>query len=158
VSIPARPTLHNGIQMRSRSEAHVASWFDRMGIEWKYEPGPPLSSAEGQWWPDFTLPSVALLTWERPDGWILEWATFLVEVKPRWNEAEVARALRIAGENGITAVLWATDDNLHAVYLVDGTVHRFPMCARPGPKGYGLLFRDDTEVYRNPQSEYAPPA
>jgi hypothetical protein len=50
--IPARPTLYNGIRMRSRLEADFAGHLDRRGHEWSYEPE-CFASASGQWLPDF---------------------------------------------------------------------------------------------------------
>lgn len=52
----ARPTIYNGIQMRSRLEARVAAWFDSIPMEWKYEPV-AFAGAEGQYLPDFVWPA-----------------------------------------------------------------------------------------------------
>lgn len=38
VFITGRPTVYNGIKMRSRLEAAWASKLDQLGLEWKYEP------------------------------------------------------------------------------------------------------------------------
>lgn len=48
----ARPTVYNGIQMRSRLEAHWAAEFDRLGFAWEYEPRCYANEA-GQYLPDF---------------------------------------------------------------------------------------------------------
>ena len=52
--IQARTTMYKGIKMRSRLEADFASFLDRSGAEWEYEPicfaGPG-----GQWLPDFRV-------------------------------------------------------------------------------------------------------
>lgn len=50
----ARPTIYNGIQMRSRLEARVAAWLDSLGATWVYEPV-AFASPEGQYLPDFEL-------------------------------------------------------------------------------------------------------
>lgn len=51
---PFRPTIYNGIQMRSRLEAQTAADLDRHGITWKYEPW-AYGSVRGQYLPDFLV-------------------------------------------------------------------------------------------------------
>jgi len=65
----AIPTRYNGIQMRSRLEAHWAAMFDLMGWTWEYEP----FDREG-WIPDFWLG--------------VGCRSYLVEVKPvvEWSD------------------------------------------------------------------------
>jgi hypothetical protein len=53
-SIKGRPTVYNGIQMRSRLEADYAAYLDGNGRTWKYEPE-CFANAEGQWLPDFQV-------------------------------------------------------------------------------------------------------
>ena len=48
--IEARPTLYNGIRLRSRLEARWACMFDELGWQWEYEP----FDLTG-WTPDFLL-------------------------------------------------------------------------------------------------------
>ena len=36
--IQAKPTIYNGVQMRSRLEAKWAAFFDQIGWRWEYEP------------------------------------------------------------------------------------------------------------------------
>jgi hypothetical protein len=50
----ARPTIHNGIRMRSRLEASFAAHLDNVGERWQYEPE-CYSSAAGQYLPDFVV-------------------------------------------------------------------------------------------------------
>ena len=50
----ARPTIYNGIQMRSRLEARVAAWLDSRNIRWEYEPV-AFASGAGQYLPDFRV-------------------------------------------------------------------------------------------------------
>ena len=50
----ARPTIYNGIRMRSRLEARVAAWLDSLGVIWEYEPV-AFASPDGQYLPDFEL-------------------------------------------------------------------------------------------------------
>lgn len=76
-SIPARPTLYKGIQMRSRLEADFAAYLDGRGEQWKYEPD-CFASTDGQWLPDFrvddSLDSGAPLYIElKPHGLLDEW-------------------------------------------------------------------------------------
>lgn len=54
LSMKARPTIYNGIQMRSRLEARVAAWFDSIGVSWAYEPV-AFASKGGQYLPDFEI-------------------------------------------------------------------------------------------------------
>lgn len=51
-TIKARPTLYNGIRMRSRLEADYAAYLDQHGVRWGYEPE-CFASSDGQWLPDF---------------------------------------------------------------------------------------------------------
>lgn len=58
VAIPARPTVYEGIPMRSRMEARMAAYFDRLGWPWEYEPR-AYASGGTQYLPDFEIrPSV----------------------------------------------------------------------------------------------------
>lgn len=52
--IPPRPTIYNGIQMRSRLEAAWAEQFDALGFGWTYEPF-AVATRTGQYLPDFRL-------------------------------------------------------------------------------------------------------
>jgi len=54
--IPARPTVYDGIPMRSRLEAKFAAWLDRVYGKgsWTYEPRCYASQA-GQYLPDFEV-------------------------------------------------------------------------------------------------------
>src|SRR5262245_46645920 len=71
--IPARPTIYNGIQMRSRLEARIAAVLDGMGAEWAYEPQ-AFASNNGQYLPDFLIKSPA--------------QEFYIEVRPTKEIAE----------------------------------------------------------------------
>jgi hypothetical protein len=50
----ARPTIYDGILMRSRLEAWWAQVFDEIGISWTYEAS-NFASRSGQYLPDFRL-------------------------------------------------------------------------------------------------------
>lgn len=50
----ARPTIYNGVKMRSRLEAGFAAWLDERGFEWEYEPE-CFANDTGQYLPDFVL-------------------------------------------------------------------------------------------------------
>jgi hypothetical protein len=69
-----RPTVYNGIQMRSRLEAGFAAWLDRTKIEWAYEPK-AFADKGGQYLPDFRLDTVTHVAKGRQ-------VTIYVEVKP----------------------------------------------------------------------------
>lgn len=101
--VPGRPTVYNGIQMRSRLEATYAEWLDTNGIVWHYEPR-AYASQLGQYLPDFVLPGieVAVLRDEAaPALWPVA-----VEVKPyRWWLLDSGPLLRDEhGERGLTAI------------------------------------------------------
>lgn len=66
--IPARKTIYNGIEMRSRLEARFAAALDELGVRWEYEPN-AFASSSGQYLPDFKIPT---------DD---DWNTY-IEVKP----------------------------------------------------------------------------
>jgi len=84
--IPARPTVYNGIKMRSRLEAGFARWLDTWPfVKWQYEPQ-AFAGKGGQYLPDFVA-----------DGFRTAWSDGLhrvyFEVKPpvfgcqtRWDE------------------------------------------------------------------------
>lgn len=55
MNIKARPTVYNGIQMRSRLEARMAAYLDSCGFEWTYEPR-AYATRSGQYLPDFEFP------------------------------------------------------------------------------------------------------
>jgi hypothetical protein len=52
-----RPTVYNGIQMRSRLEAGFAAWLDQNKVKWAYEPH-AFADKDGQYLPDFRLDNV----------------------------------------------------------------------------------------------------
>lgn len=65
--LKARPTIYNGIQMRSRLEADYAAWLDQNGERWEYEPE-CFANADGQWLPDFRVGDAGTLVEVKPAG------------------------------------------------------------------------------------------
>jgi hypothetical protein len=55
----ARPTVYEGIAMRSRLEARYAAWLDEVGFEWAYEPC-AFANRDRQYLPDFRIRDVAI--------------------------------------------------------------------------------------------------
>lgn len=53
-TLVARPTVYEGIHMRSRMEARAAAYFDRLGWPWQYEPR-AYASGGIQYLPDFEV-------------------------------------------------------------------------------------------------------
>jgi hypothetical protein len=53
-TLTARPTIYNGIPMRSRLEARVAAYLDALGLRWQYEPS-AYGGRDGQYLPDFVI-------------------------------------------------------------------------------------------------------
>lgn len=51
----SRPTVYNGITMRSRLEARVAAWLSRNGFTWEYEPAAFKMDRGGEYLPDFAI-------------------------------------------------------------------------------------------------------
>lgn len=95
-AIPARPTIYNGIQMRSRLEARYAAWLDRLGQAWTYEPQ-CFATASGQYLPDFYLDNVEIL--RRPRH------TY-IDVKPNFATVTSTFArMRVIWESDPDAVL-----------------------------------------------------
>lgn len=96
-TLKARPTVHRGVQMRSRLEAGFAAWLDGAGIRWDYEPC-AFSSGAGQYLPDFRLHDVPILGY--PDG-----TPIYVEVKPTLDGLTAAPQLRVIWKSEPRAVL-----------------------------------------------------
>lgn len=74
-----RPTVYNGIPMRSRMEAAFAAWLDDQdGVKWEYEPY-ALAGPGGQYLPDFVITGIEVVGCSPP-----QWAspTLITEVKP----------------------------------------------------------------------------
>lgn len=111
--IAARPTTYRGIKMRSRLEAHVASWLDREPFEgrWQYEPQ-AFANEHGQYLPDFYV--------DAPNG------PMYIEVRPTlergflamermqiiWDSDPSAILLLLVSEDGEFGVgLTATSDD-----------------------------------------------
>jgi hypothetical protein len=90
----ARPTIYNGVQMRSRLEATLAGWFDRNAIPWAYEPG-CFANETGQYLPDFRLDGFAVGGGnKRP---------IYVEVKPTLELADAAKRRM--------EIIWSSEPN-----------------------------------------------
>jgi len=70
-----RPTVYNGVKMRSRLEAGFAQWLDQLGHGWKYEPECVAHPTLGQYLPDFVITNVM-------DLWANKVRDVYIEVKP----------------------------------------------------------------------------
>lgn len=110
-NIPARPTLYNGIQMRSRLEAGFAAWLDRYKFTWQYEPQ-TFATERGQYLPDFHIDELTILA----DTWPCELDIY-VEVKP---DALVDQAT-IAAQFGIlnASLTTASPYRIHAIVVTE---------------------------------------
>lgn len=73
-----KKAVYKGIEMKSNLEARTAMSFDRLGLEWEYEPKTFWSDAYagGRYTPDFYLPQL--------DCW--------VEVAGKWDERHKSNA------------------------------------------------------------------
>jgi hypothetical protein len=99
--ITARPTIYNGIQMRSRLEARVAGQLDGYGsLDWTYEPM-AYADRRGQYLPDFKVKA----PWFEHD--------VFVEVKPTEEAAtDVVRRMEIIRSSTVCdlVVAWSMGD------------------------------------------------
>lgn len=90
----ARPTIYNGVQMRSRLEARVAAWLDSIGVRWAYEPV-AFASPKGQYLPDFGID-------------LFDWRKTYLEVKPSIDQEtsdDTFARMEIIWESDGTAML-----------------------------------------------------
>lgn len=102
-TIPARPTIYNGVQMRSRLEARYAAWLDSQSIVWEYEPR-CFASEHGQYLPDFAVRNVDFMGTPcdvyievKPTEMFLDDATNLLERQESiWNSEPDALAITFA--------------------------------------------------------------
>lgn len=103
--IKARPTVYEGIQMRSRLEADYAAHLDGLDFPWEYEPK-CFGARDGQWLPDFQTSGG-----DRLPGNL---ATY-IEIKSahlfaqQSNERASEAVARIDGYLNKMAVAWSTD-------------------------------------------------
>ena len=77
----ARPTQYSGILFRSRLEAMWASWFDRNGFTWEYEPETTVSFSGLIYTPDFKISR--------------EGVCAFVEVKPIFSKFDLRTKRRV---------------------------------------------------------------
>jgi hypothetical protein len=138
--LTARPTVYNGIVMRSRLEAKVAASLDAHRIPWIYEPR-AYASPSGQYLPDFQL-------W--PDGDGKHWPATFLEVKGGPSLSVVPQV------KARMEIIWASDPA--AGLLIDaytGSGHELwaggPMVTTPGdydPAPLDAFPNDPTPWYR----------
>lgn len=122
----ARPTMHNGMLMRSRNEAGYAMWLDRMGFKWEYEPNAFCGKA-GQYLPDFVVRNVRLAWWYKPSD-------VYIEVKhagyaQRSTESASQYEDRITPLMNQMSVIWDSDPQ--AVLLLEHPRKRPPIETSP---------------------------
>lgn len=96
-NIKAIETQYAGCRFRSRAEARWAVFFDRLGVEWRYEvEGYEISG--DRYLPDFYLPSLRKPTW--------------FEVKGKtasWDSPEIEKASQLAAGLGERVIIAAGD-------------------------------------------------
>lgn len=119
MTLTARPTIYNGIQMRSRLEATVASNFERWGYDWRYEYR-AFASPDGQYLPDFEL-------------WIDNRLRTVVEVKGEMVDrpAEVFRRMEI---------VWRSEPNAYLL-LIEAEAIQNGFYRTTGRPRASMLFR-----------------
>jgi hypothetical protein len=110
----ARPTIYNGIRMRSRLEASFAQWLDFLGVEWRYE-GDAFADRTGQYLPDFTVPKVGC----NFDG-VHDVGTLVIDVKPHEHGAidtfERMRRVWSSIPSAVLVVAWPKGDWAPSVF------------------------------------------
>lgn len=100
VELRARPTTYNGIEMRSRLEARVASWLDSLDFSWQYEPR-AFASAGKQYLPDLRADVDVPFSGKRP---------LYVEIKPTPADMDFDRMKPIyASEPDAVLAYFVTD-------------------------------------------------
>ena len=119
MTLTARPTTYNGIKMRSRLEATVASHLDRWGYDWRYEPR-AFASPDGQYLPDFEL-------------WNDLGLRTVVEVKGAMLEDPYAVLDRME-------IVWATEPKALLV-LIEAEAIGSEVFRRTGQSAYTVLVR-----------------
>ena len=91
----ARPTVYNGVHMRSRLEASFAASLDAEGDDWMYEPQ-CFASSKGQYLPEFMIRALP----DRP--------VVYIEVKPTFEMAvESMDRMEIIWSSIPYALLWS---------------------------------------------------
>jgi hypothetical protein len=115
VTIPARPTVYRGIQMRSRLEAGFAAWLDRRQFTWGYEPR-CFATATRQYLPDFVIPHAIL---GPASGAFPEPVTppdvlrsVYIEVRPWLDLVEATRLTRVVQASEDAHLLYASPDQV----------------------------------------------
>lgn len=97
----ARPTLWNGVMLRSRLEAGFAQWADSLGLGPEYEPL-AFAGISGQYLPDFLLRGVTVEgVADRP---FMD-ATLWVEIKPVMPSMDEFARVEIIHESDPSAIL-----------------------------------------------------
>lgn len=92
VTLTARPTTYNGIEMRSRLEARFAAFLDSCEIPWEYEPR-AFASGHQQYLPDFAvavpIPFRYLNGRAGAHRMYLELKPDVADLEAAWNRLEV---------------------------------------------------------------------
>lgn len=96
----ARPTVHKGIQMRSRLEARFARFLDAEGLFWQYEPN-AFSGDGGDYLPDFLLAGDVYAEVKPFDEARMEDALERMQVI---RQSEPAAVLVLATDRGVLAI------------------------------------------------------
>lgn len=133
----ARPTIYNGIQMRSRLEARVAAMLDESGAVWEYEPT-AFASGRAQYLPDFRLPDP-----------FSTGVNVYIEVKPRVEDVFSAlTAMQVIHKSEPQALLVASCEQLltHGVLMTRDSDDVMPVFLARCPCGALLVATEGPNV------------
>ena len=91
-----RPTVYNGVLMRSRLEAWHAAWFDQHEMVWEYEPV-AFADAGGQYLPDFRITLGDVRVYCEIKGVVEDPVPFMERAEIIWSSEPRARLTLVEG-------------------------------------------------------------
>lgn len=109
--IKAKPTLYNGIPMRSMLEARWARFLDYLNIEWVYEPQAYIFNDKTMYLPDFYLPKQDIFL--EVKGIMTKQDMHKIECLVR----ESKKIVVIGYENGYFEIFGQIDENPNCIFL-----------------------------------------
>lgn len=135
-----RPTIYNGIPMRSRLEARFAAWLDRQEFQWDYEPQCFAAKDGRQYLPDFRIRDHAPADWcGEEDGK----ANLYIELKPLADQVDLLE---------LAHIIWWSEPTAHLLYVCPGQFRPSGYIDAPLAVG-SLMLLDEAMVFRCDQCD-----